>query len=98
MARNARSMEELIANLDDAQAVLEALSLADGPVALIYDHDKGWCVTDLVTPLTFVADERGSDYKVSCPADWHRERLTAAVATLGLVHAARREAGISGNQ
>lgn len=81
-------LEDLIDNLDAAQRVFEAMSHADGCLALIFDRKKGWCATDLLTPLTFV-DGRADEYKVSCPSDWHRERLTAAIAVLGLVHAGR---------
>jgi len=88
MTRDDESLQDLIASIDEVQTVFEAMSHADGRLALIFDRKKGWCVTDLLTPLTLV-DAGSDEYKVSCPADWHRERLTAAIAVLGLVHAGR---------
>ncbi len=85
-------IDDLVANLDDAQLTFEKLAGSER-LALIFDPDKGWCATNTATALGLDPDEKTADYRVICPTEWCRERLTAAIAILGLVNAARSKVG-----
>ena len=89
---NELRIDDLVANIDDVQSTFEKLAGSSGRLALIFDPGKGWCATNIVTPLGLDPDEKTADYRVICPTEWCRERLTAAIAILGLVNAARPKA------
>lgn len=81
-----------MATTDSTESSLKMLAEGRGRIAIIYDAEKGWCVTDDMDVLPAKMGPQAPEFRVIAYKDWFCKTLDEAVEMLGHIHVLRSTA------